>query len=412
VFNGNRHVPNELRLTRIQMEEIEENARFTAQMRVSPELGELKSAIWFVPNFPHALKGGLRTVFMLAERLSEQWGTENFIVIDNFYNQVIKGGLKEQLQQHFPKLQFTLINLRHDDHPSSLPAVDAGFCTLWVTAYTLAKYRKCKAKFYIAQDYEPLFYVSGSISAIIEHTYRLGFYVIANTPGVASRVSQYSDWIMNFVPGVDRNLYYSLRPDVRKKGPFTIVYYGRPGNERNCFVLGCEALRRVKEAYGSKVRIISVGADYSLARYGLGNVFENRGLLKSMEEVAALYREADMGVSLMSTPHPSYQPLEYMASGCPAVTNINELNAWLYRDGHNIILSEPIINIMADRIVAALKDVGLRQRVKEGGLETVEKLSWDDAMESIMQYIRCPQPSVIGQTTYGEGFGLNSSGDS
>jgi glycosyltransferase involved in cell wall biosynthesis len=114
----------------------------------------------------------------------------------------------------------------------------------------------------------------------------------------------------------------------------------------------------------------------------------------------------------MSTPHPSYQPLEYMASGCPAVTNINELNAWLYRDGHNIILSEPIINIMTDRIVAALKDVGLRQRVKEGGLETVEKLSWDDAMESIMQYIRCPQPSVIGQTTYGEGFGLNSSGDS
>ena len=93
----NRYFPNELRLTRIQLKEIEENNRFTSNMKSSPELGTIRSAIWFVPNFTHVIKGGLRTIFMLAERLSAEWGTKNTIVIDNFYNQVVADDMQQQL---------------------------------------------------------------------------------------------------------------------------------------------------------------------------------------------------------------------------------------------------------------------------------------------------------------------------
>ena len=390
----NRYFPDELRLTRIQLKEIEENNRFTSNMKSSPELGAIRSAIWFVPNFTHVIKGGLRTIFMLAERLSAEWGTKNTIVIDNFYNRVVVDDLQQQLMDNFPELNFELINFRHDDSPSTLPEAEAGFCTLWVTAYTLAKYNKCKAKFYIMQDYEPMFYPGGSISAVIEQTYRLGFYFIANTPGVASRFLQYSDWGMEFTPGVNTKLYYPSGSNARKNGPFKIVYYGRPNNERNCFILGCETLRIVKEKLGNKVMITSVGAEFPENHYGMHGIFKNKGLLKSMEEVANLYRESDLGLSIMMTPHPSYQPLEYMASGCPAVTNINELNNWLYKDRENIILSEPIYNIMADRIIGALEDSELRQRVIEGGLRTVSNLSWDSALHEIIGYISNPKKHV------------------
>ena len=110
-----------------------------------------------------------------------------------------------------------------------------------------------------------------------------------------------------------------------------------------------------------------------------------------MEEVANLYRESDLGLSIMTTPHPSYQPLEYMASGCPTVTNINELNNWLYRDQENIILSEPVYNVMADRIINALENHELRQRVRDGALETVSNLSWDSALQQILYYISNPK---------------------
>jgi glycosyltransferase involved in cell wall biosynthesis len=386
----NRYFPNELRLTRIQLKDIEENNRFTSNMKLSPEIGAIRSAIWFVPNFAHVMKGGLRTIFKLAEGLSIKWGTKNIIVIDNFFNRVVLDDLQQQLLDNFPKLNFELINLKKDDSPADLPETDAGFCTLWVTAYTLAKYNKCQAKFYIMQDYEPMFYPGGSISAAIEQTYRLGFYFIANTPGIASKFQQYSDWGMEFIPGVDTKLYSPSGKNARKKGPFNIVYYGRPNNDRNCFDLGCEALRIVKDKLGKNVNIVSVGAEYPILRYGLRGILENKGLLKTMDEVASLYRESDLGLSIMATPHPSYQPLEYMASGCPAVTNINELNNWLYDDGKNIILSEPIYNIMADRIIGALEDSDLRQRVIEGGLRTVSNLSWDGALQIITDYIGNP----------------------
>lgn len=391
MYELNRHFPNELRLTRIKLAELEENMRCTSKMKSSRELGCAQKAIWFVPHFTHALKGGLRTIFMLAERLSREWGTHNTIVIDNYFNRVIRDDLQAQLTENFPELEFKLINFRYDDSPFDLPETDVGFCTIWVTAYTLARYNKCKAKFYIMQDYEPMFYPSGSISAAIEQSYRLGFYFMANTPGVASKFLQYSEWGTNFVPGVNADLYRPARMAVRKTGPYKIVFYGRPINDRNCFVLGCEALRRVKEKYGNSVSIVSVGSDYSPQQYGLNGVIENRGLLKTLEEVAMLYRESDLGLSLMTTPHPSYQPLEYMASGCPSITNINELNNWLYEDGKNIILSEPIYNILADRIINALDDDELRQRVVEGGLKTVANLSWDTTFHQIMEYIRIPE---------------------
>lgn len=388
--DSNRYLPNEMRLPRIKASDLEANAKIVKQMRQQVRSGPLKSAVWFLPYFTHVLKGGLRTIFNIANECSRKWGTKNTIVLDNFFGRAVPDSIHDQLRQHFPDMIFQFVVLDREGDVSSLPQADAGFCSLWVTAYTLARYNKCHAKFYIMQDYEPMFYPGGTVSLMIEQTYRLGFFSLSNTEGVASKFRQYSDWGMAFTPGVDTELFHPSGKEAKTSGPYQIVFYGRPNNDRNSFLLGSEALRLVKRQMGDNVRILSVGMSFPILRYELHGVMENLGLLSSMEEVANLYRSSDLALSLMATPHPSYQPLEYMASGCPAVTNINELNNWLYRDGENIILSEPLPNIMAERIIGALDDADLRRKVIAGGIETASNLSWDTAFEQIMNYISSP----------------------
>ena len=92
------------------------------------------------------------------------------------------------------------------------------------------------------QDYESMFYPGGSVQAMIDQTYKFGFYCIANSPGIAEKYRDYSDTVEYFVPGVDRSIFKPPLID-RKSKPWQIVFYGRPHNQRNAFALGLEALR-------------------------------------------------------------------------------------------------------------------------------------------------------------------------
>ena len=64
------------------------------------------------------------------------------------------------------------------------------------------------------------------------------------------------------------------------------------------------------------------------------------GLL-SYTQAAELYRTCDAGLVLMFARHPSYSPLELMASGCVVATNRNPATQWLLRDRENCLLAQP-----------------------------------------------------------------------
>ena len=116
---------------------------------------------------------------------------------------------------------------------------------------------------------------------------------------------------------------------------------------------------------------------------------ENLGLLKRIDQVADLYRASDLGLVLMATPHPSYQPLEYMASGMVVATNINEANRWLLTP-ENALLIEPIPDVAAPRIADLLEDPAQRARLVAAGLETVQGLDWADAFNVITTRMMAP----------------------
>ena len=372
----------------VTQEELDDNAILMNNFLKNPSL-ELNTVVWFVPWFDLILRGGIYTIFRIANYFSETENTRNIIVLKSGRRRNIDD-LEREIKNAFPNLIFEVVDLDVLGDVSKLPESDVAFCTLWTTAYSLVKYNKCKAKFYLNQDYEPLFQAAGSVYGLIEQTYRFNFIGLANTKGVHDKYESYGNIVEYFTPAVDKTIYFPGSSEDSKK---RVVFYGRPNNPRNGFILGIEALKIVKAYFGDSVEIFSAGAEFDLNEYGLDGVITNLGLLDSIEEVANLYRECDVGLVFMFTPHPSYQPLEYMACGCATVTNINESNLWLLKDKENAILSEPVISCVAEKIINLLEDDNLRQNIIKNGIKTIEKFDWETQLKNIVNFVKNPMNS-------------------
>lgn len=373
---------------------IEANERLVRDFRVNPS-ADLSRVTWFVPEFDHVLRGGLRTIFAVAQDLQRHYGTRNVFVLCGQGKRALDT-VAGHVGEHFPDLTPEFHSLAYGDDPSTLPASDTAICTLWTTAYVLLRYNRCRAKFYFVQDWEPSFYEAGARSALIEQTYRFGYALLANSPGVAERCRKFDDLVGVFRPGVDTSMFHPLSDSVQQHVP-RIVFYGRPRNARNGFDLGLEALTRVKRKLRDNVDIVSVGAEFDADEYGVSDVLRNMGVLSSLTEVAELYRRSTIGLVFMFTAHPSYQPLEYMASGCATVTNFNPSNAWLLRDGDNCKLAPSTPSGVAESVLQVLSDESLRATIVAGGLKTVEQLAWPDAFAAIRNFLSEP-----GQNRYVE----------
>jgi glycosyltransferase involved in cell wall biosynthesis len=353
---------------------------------------ELNRALWILPSFDHIYRGGIYTIFRVADNFSRRFGTSNTIVLHGG-KQIALRDVETMIRNAFRNLKFQLISVSSGHEMENLPPSDAAFCTLWTSAYLLVRYNKCKGKFYFVQDFEPAFYAAGSTYALIEQTYRFGFNGIANTPGVGELYRQYNPWVQYFVPGVDKSMFY---PDPRRRtrnGTKRLVFYGRPRNDRNAFELGLGALSLVKNTLGDTIEIVSVGADFRESDYGIKGIVNNRGVVQSLEELAALYRSSDVGLVFMYTAHPSYQPFEFMASGCATVSNFNRYTQWFLRDGENAALADSTTTRLAERILEVLHDQELQRRIVEGGLRTVAELEWDAALDRISSFVCHPFPS-------------------
>lgn len=348
---------------------------------------DVKSVLWFVPNADHVLRGGIRTAVDAAQYLQDRGVVSSFCVCQEEPESLEP--LRQSLREHFPALRAEFFDARWGEAPAVLPNVSVGVCTLWTTAYSLLRHRGSRRKVYLVQDWEPYFYPAGTESGLIEQTYRFGFDLLANSPGVERRCREVSDKVAMFRPGVDHSIFFPAA-EPRPAEQYRVVFYGRPGRSRNGFDLGAAALRRVKATLGGAVEIISVGADYDPAAYGLEGIVTNYGLLGSMSEVAELYRSCDVGLIFMFSAHPSYQPLEFMASGCVTVTNDNVHNRWLLQTGRNCVVVPIAATAVAAEIVDLLKNPGLRSQISAVGYETAASLPWESSIAEMARLIGSP----------------------
>jgi glycosyltransferase involved in cell wall biosynthesis len=370
----------------IQSQDIE----LSKQACSGPKPAQIKTAVWFVPYYNYFGFNGIQTIFRFIEKLSKE-GVKNTIVIyDKPTMDTAK--MKEEIAQHFPGTKNYEIIVFGDDQLADiekLPESDIAFCTIWVSAYALLRYNKTKRKYYFIQDYEPLFYVAGSTFALAESTYRFGFQGIVNTPGLLAAVNQgHGLEGVSFIPAVNHQLYYSAssRDDTRIR----IFFYARPYNPRNAFNLGILTIKELIDKYGKRIEVITAGAEWDEEQYGLKGKITNLGLIKSLDDVAALYRTCHIGFAYMMNKHTTYQMMEYSASGMATVMNNNEDHHWLHKDGENCLLAEPSPASMAEKIGLLVDDPVLREKLVVNAQDAIG-YTWEQQTEAIWNHLKNSQ---------------------
>jgi beta-1,2-rhamnosyltransferase WsaF-like protein len=133
-----------------------------------------------------------------------------------------------------------------------------------------------------------------------------------------------------------------------------ILVYGRPSIPRNCFPAIIQGLRAWTERYSqfAEWSVTSAGSQHRPVPIGGGRELRSRGKL-SLEDYGQMLRTTAVGISLMSSPHPSYPPLEMAHFGVRTLTN-----RYFCKDlsrAHDNIVSLPDIapGAIADALAAA-----------------------------------------------------------
>jgi glycosyltransferase involved in cell wall biosynthesis len=346
---------------------------------------EIKSIQWFVPWVPTVFLGGVFTILRFAAHFAREHGVESrFCIYDvsPAHGKRMVSGIRSA----FPELSNAEVTFRTPPDGgagySHLRDCDAAIATFWTSVFPTLRFSRSRARFFFLQDFEPYFYPAGSAFALAEETYRLGLPGIVNTPGLAAAYRTYGNPAVSFVPAVDLDRYQppvTPRPDT----PVRVFFYGRPSSPRNAFGLGVASLVELKHRYGHRVEIVCAGESWNPGQFGYADILSNLGRLRNLEEVAELYRTCHIGLVLMLTKHPSYQPFEFMASGMACVSNRNPDTEWFLRDEENCLLANPRPAAIAQRIGALVDEPALRERIVETALEDVSQVRWEDQIEKI-----------------------------
>jgi glycosyltransferase involved in cell wall biosynthesis len=335
---------------------------------------------WIVPQ-PSAGSGGHRNIYRAAKKLSE-FGHR----ITLYHTETNDDTTKEFVCQNF----YDLSNVEFHRYRGTTLRHDACFATHWSTAYCLqANRHKIRHPFYFVQDFEPMFYPMGSEYILAENTYRLGFTHVTSGPWPKKVLErEYSQDVHEFYFPIDMSVY---RPGAREIRHRRVLFFARPEWNRRCYELGIAMLAQFKRR----------NPDVEVVLYGSSKIpsdsvpFEhvNMKMLPSLQALAELYRNADLGI-VFSTTNPSLVPYEMMACGLAVADIGRDAAAVNYGGEDNIFLLNPSPEIMAREVQQIMRDdveracrarngtayvkgfpdeEGMARRIEEIVLETIRK---------------------------------------
>ncbi|MEO8519716.1 MAG: glycosyltransferase [Acidobacteriota bacterium] len=276
---------------------------------------------------------------------------------------------------------------------------DLFFATAWWTAQ-MAKFAieftRHKQFVYLVQDYEPLLHAASTSQALAEETYSLDFIPIVNSRllfdfltvnGIGRFAEQeFADTALVFEPAVDRSRFFvePASPD----RPRRLLFYARPTTAlRNLFELGAAALmdaaaRGVFDA--GPWELLAMGEPIAPVAVGHGLVLTPAPWL-DFEGYAAQMRQADVLLSLMLSPHPSYPPLEMASCGGVTVTTSfgSKTAARLAVISPNILGAPPTVEGVADALIEAIvRSRTARADPRAGALDLPS--TWDESLAPIL----------------------------
>jgi hypothetical protein len=190
-----------------------------------------------------------------------------------------------------------------------------------------------------------------------------------------------------FEPAFPDSIYFHQTREPGDRPAF--FFYARPHNARNLFLRGLEA---VEEAIVRGIldpdewELHFVGTDIppvTLPRGAVPIASENL----PWRDYAALVRKVDVGLSLMSTPHPSYPPLDLVACGAVAVTNRFGTKQSLDTYSENILCTELSRDALVDGLAAAVELAADEPRRALNYRNQRLSRSWSSSLEPLLEQL-------------------------
>ena len=284
--------------------------------------------------------GGISTALKFFNNLKEHLGND-FQYRILIVSEVVNPDDIDSFQEYH------LINLhsRYDDFDNSIVDVkrstdgylglrqsDFFIATAWwtaINAYSFCSRQKeyfatSQKVIYLIQDHEPGFYNWSSQYMLARSTYAHIDDTIAviNSEELANYMLKRYNFINAFVLPFTLNetLQNTIKSSKKEK---IILFYGRPSVERNAFGLIIDALyewQNRNPILAQEWKIISLGESYPKWRVKHIKNISIEGKV-SLEEYAQYLNRASVGISLMTSPHPSYPPLEMAYANIKTITN-------------------------------------------------------------------------------------------
>lgn len=325
---------------------------------------------------PEHVFGGISTALKFFEELTERSGYASRIILTDALPS------REAIRKYGEKYRYVRCtkdcDAKHqlvpysDRWQRSIPvsSKDIFVFTGWWTAYcTQEAYLKFEQEenvapnpfIYFIQDYEPGFYPWSTRYLLADSTYRSDRKQIAVfNSGLLyeffreNKYSFYKEYAFEPVlnTGLKKELLEHAGKTVSKKRQ--ILVYGRPSVDRNAFSLVVSSLKKFAERMDSAEdwEFVSAGEYHDKVDIGKGKCLSSVGKV-TIEEYARLMMESYAGISLMSSPHPSYPPLEMSEFGVRVITN-NYANKDLSVFNKNII---SVSNVSPDNIAMQLEKI-------------------------------------------------------
>jgi O-antigen biosynthesis protein len=350
------------------------------------------------------MSGGPNSALILAALLAERGQRVRLIACDaaaEGEELALRDHMDGLLRRSVARDLIELVDGFDRTKPVAIGLDDIFLATAWWTAqiakYALA-YTVHEAFVYLIQDFEPILHEAGTFYARALETYGFDHIPIINTELLFDhlvkegagrfadpRFAQKALW---FEPALDRKSYFPERTAVGNTKKKVLLFYARPSiARRNLFELGVVALRKAVASGNidkENWEVWAMGED--IPRIDLGNgVFLNPLPWMNFDDYAKRVRTADLMLSLMLSPHPSYPPLEMAASGRLVVTNSFSVKTpeRMRALSPNILVAQPNAESIASTlgIAAGRINAGLPSNDPSGAMALPP--DWDKSLSEI-----------------------------
>lgn len=277
--------------------------------------------IAWISSPPGAESGGHQNLFRFI-KFAEEAGHRSTIYLYDQTGHTLRA-IHNMLASSsaYPDLSARIVH--YDPTVGVAAETQAMFATGWETAYPAYSDPSRARRFYFVQDFEPMFYPSGTEYVLAENTYRFGYHGITAGGWLSDKLRrEYGMNADHFDFAVDRSLYRLTNTAPRSE----VFFYARPVTSRRAFELGMLSLADFAAARPDIV-INLVGWDVS----DWDVPFSHRNLAAlDISELNDVYNRCAAGLVLSLT-NMSLLPLELMSSGVAPVVN-DALNNRLVSD--------------------------------------------------------------------------------